>query len=392
MYQEVRRAAGLVPIEALLSDLRRTIVQAGATQGLERGVMQDPAGLLDLIQTGERQREAAETRLHVPIPRFGITSVTWACNLNCVGCYAKRYERGHEMRPAQIARVLTDARNLGIYLYVIVGGEPLLVPGLLDLLASQDRSLFFLFTNGTLLTAEHVQALAAARNILPVVSVEGSAAHTDGRRGAGVGGRVQRALQLLRSGGVPFGCATMVTHQNVAEVIARSWFDTLWEAGARFYFLIDYVPVEGADDAALRVTPDDLERKQGALAQRYLEARPLLTNFPPDEYACGGCQAAGRGFIHINADGFVEPCPFSHYASQNVLDTPLEQILGSEFFCAVREHVDSVTSPPGACRLAATEAAVRQLAQRHGGYCTQGRTPPRVGGPIPEGPGLARAS
>ena len=43
----------------------------------------------------------------------------------------------------------------------------------------------------------------------------------------------------------------MVTHRNVAEVVARPWFDTLWAAGARFYFLIDYVPNGNAVDADL---------------------------------------------------------------------------------------------------------------------------------------------
>ena len=205
MCQETRSVPSVMPVEALLGDLQRALVQAGTVPAMSRGVMQDHAGMLGLIRAGELARQAAQARLRVPVPRFAITSVTWACNLRCVGCYARRYERGHEMSPAQIARVLTEARDLGTYLYVIVGGEPLLVPGLIELLAGQQRSLFFLFTNGTLLTAAHAEALAAARNILPVVSIEGGATNTDGRRGAGVAGKVQCALDLLRESGVPFG-------------------------------------------------------------------------------------------------------------------------------------------------------------------------------------------
>jgi len=50
-----------------------------------------------------------------------------------------------------------------------------------------------------------------------------------------------------------------------------------------------------------------------------------VINFPPAEYDWGGCQAAGKGFLHINADGWVEPCPFSHFASDNLMEKPLAE-------------------------------------------------------------------
>ena len=113
--------------------------------------------------------------------------------------------------------------------------------------------------------------------------------------------------------------------------------------------------------------------KRRALAERYAEARPLVMNFPPDEYAEGTCQAAGRGFIHVNADGFVEPCPFSHYAADNVLDKPLAEILGSEFFRGLRAHMDAQGDMGGACLLFATEPRVREIAARSGAFCTERR-------------------
>ena len=180
-------------------------------------------------------------------------------------------------------------------------------------------------------------------------------------------------MGLLRDAGVAFGCATMVTHRNLATVTSRAWFDRVWEHGARFYYIIDYVPFPADLDETRRLTPADMAFKRRALAERYAEARPLVMNFPPDEYAEGTCQAAGRGFIHVNADGFVEPCPFSHYAADNVLDKPLAEILGSEFFRGLRVHMDAQGDMGGACLLFATEPRVREIAARSGAFCTERR-------------------
>lgn len=43
----------------------------------------------------------------------------------------------------------------------------------------------------------------------------------------------------------------------------------------------------------------------------------VFLSFSGDEKYVGGCLAAGRGFFHINANGEVEPCPFSPYSDVN---------------------------------------------------------------------------
>lgn len=39
----------------------------------------------------------------------------------------------------------------------------------------------------------------------------------------------------------------------------------------------------------------------------------LFIAFPGDEDQYDGCLAAGRGFLHINPSGKVEPCPFAPF-------------------------------------------------------------------------------
>jgi len=362
------------PILKLIAEVQRSVSCASATYTKTPPTLARPGRLASLIARGEERRLKNQNRFGVPIPRFCIFSVTWRCNLNCVGCYAKNYVFRGDLPLQEIRRVITESCDLGAFFFIIAGGEPLLMPGLIDVLAEIRDGLFFLFTNGTMLQAGHAEAIARAANILPIVSIEGVEQFTDRRRGEGTGRKVAEAMQTLRRAEVPFGLSTMATHPNVELVTSRRWFNTMWDAGARFAFLVDYIPFPRNYDASLVLTDEDRALKAEALKARGEEGRPLVMNFPPDEYADGGCQSAGLSFIHVNADGYVEPCPFSHYAADNVRNKPLVDILGSEFFCRLRDRFGKMPSPSGECLLFAHDDEVASIASETGAFSTeQGR-------------------
>lgn len=361
----------MIPIARLLKDIRRGARQA-RKQGWNRPLLvRNVPRLLGKLSAGEKRRKASQKRLGVCVPRFCLFSVTWRCNLKCKGCYARNYAQRGDMSLDQIGRVVDEACRLGSYLFVIVGGEPLLVDGLIELLSARDDALFFLFTNATLLGPPQAEFLGRCRNVLPVISVEGDQLLTDARRGPGVGEKVGEAMRLLRESNAALGFSSMVTHRNVETVTSRAWFDDLFEAGARFGFLIDYVPLPHGLEPSLILTDADRRRKDRRVAQRYREARPLVLNFPPDEYTTGCCQSAGRGFIHINADGYVEPCPFSHYASHNVLEAPLEEIYASPFMRMLRDAFTDAPNPGGHCMLFKHDEQVRRIAAHCGAFSTE---------------------
>jgi MoaA/NifB/PqqE/SkfB family radical SAM enzyme len=162
----------------------------------------------------------------------------------------------------------------------------------------------------------------------------------------------------------------MVTHKNLRHVTSREWFDELWEAGARFGFLLDYVPIGPDAPESLILTDEDRAYKADVVERRLEERRPAVVNFPPAEYVVGACQAAGDGMIHINADGLVEPCPFSHFAADSVLDKPLEEILGSPFLRALRDEMLEIPNPRSECLLASHESQVRAIAERTNAFQT----------------------
>ncbi len=360
-------------IERLVTDIQRGVDLALGSEPGIRTIFADPDELAKLIMAGEFRRISGEKTHDCPVPRFCILSVTWECNLTCTGCYARNYDRGSEMSLDTIRRVLGEAIDLGSYIFVIVGGEPLMVDGLIETLASLTGGLFFLFTNGTLMDESHAAALGSAPNVFPIFSTEGADEHTDERRGAGVGEKIRNAMALLKRNEIAFGVSTMVSPANLDEVTSRKWFDHIWDLGVRFAFLIDYVSCGGKPDKSLALSEDDMARKTAALDARWAEARPLAMNFPFDEYADDApCQAGGAGMMHINADGAVEPCPFSHYAVDNVRDKSLAEILGGEFFTRIREDICTLPNPTKTCLLSQHPEKVAALASQLGGGSTEG--------------------
>jgi len=49
-------------------------------------------------------------------------------------------------------------------------------------------------------------------------------------------------------------------------------------------------------------------------------------------------QAAGRGFVHIQADGALEPCPFSPYSDVSLQTATLKEALHSVFLASLRNN------------------------------------------------------
>ncbi|MBC8373083.1 MAG: radical SAM protein [Planctomycetes bacterium] len=364
-------------ISGLVADIQRGVELALGNDPGIRTIFADPPALRKLILSGEMRRQAAERKHGCPVPRFCIFSVTWKCNLDCKGCYARNYKRGSEMSIETIQRVLRECIDLGSYNFIIVGGEPLMVPGLIEMLGSLTGGLFFMFTNGTLMDESHAAALGEAPNVLPIFSTEGVDEYTDPRRGDGVGAKVRDAMAMLKERNMAFGLSAMVTPDNLSEITSRGWFDRIWDLGVRFAFLIDYVPCGNNGDPAMILSQDDMARKAAALEARWEEAKPLAMNFPPDEYADGEpCQAAGTSMIHINADGYVEPCPFSHYATDNVMEKSLPEILAGDFLTQIREKICTLPNPSYSCLLNQHAPKVAALAAEMGGGCTEGKTTP----------------
>jgi MoaA/NifB/PqqE/SkfB family radical SAM enzyme len=296
-----------------------------------------------------RDRHAARG---VHVPPFVIYSITGQCNLRCVGCYANLLHAADrpEMTFDRAEAFLTEAESLGVSIMLLAGGEPLLRPRLLELTAAHPHILFLLFTNGTLLDDAKADSLRKQRHVIPVLSIEGSEDETDARRGDGTHGRVIDAMAQLRARGIFFGTSTTLTRENFDLATSERHLRDLIDRGCRLFYYINYVPVApGTDD--LQLDAAQVRELEARLIRHRRTLPALLIAFPHDEVALGGCLAAGRGFLHINAYGDVEPCPFSPYSDRNLADASLEEALASPLLRRILSSGVVLDEADGRCAL-----------------------------------------
>ena len=148
--------------------------------------------------------------------------------------------------------------------------------------------------------------------------------------------KIMKAFEHLNAERLIIGTSATVTSQNVEVVSSFEFIDHMISMGsvAQMYFL--YIPVNGAADFSLMVTPQqrNLLRKQ-VMAVR--DSRPMFVlDFWNDGAYVQGCIAGARRYFHVNAKGDVEPCVYTHIATDNIYETTLAEALNSRLFRHIR--------------------------------------------------------
>jgi MoaA/NifB/PqqE/SkfB family radical SAM enzyme len=287
---------------------------------------------------GEKKRDEMRSKgTHVPF--IYLISPTMRCNLRCFGCYASEYDPKDDLPLPVIDRVLSEGKELGLYLVIILGGEPFVRDDMWQMYEKHEDIMFIPFTNGTLLNDERVEKMGRLGNIIPMVSIEGWEKETDARRGKGMFFRIMETMDRMRKEGVPFGFSSMVTSQNVYTIVSDEFVDLLIQKGCLMGWHFLYMPVGRNPDPDLMPTAEQRELLLHNGARRIRSEKPLFViDFWNDAPYVGGCIAGGRHFFHINSKGDVEPCIFVHFACDNIKEKSLREALSSDYFKDIRSR------------------------------------------------------
>lgn len=306
--------------------------------------------LLRQKRMGARRRNAESDNLM--IPPVMIFSVTNRCNLQCKGCYAgKRMEEGVvELSSERIGQLFQEASDLGIGVIMIAGGEPMMRPEILWEAGKHREIIFPVFTNGLLLNKETIPYFRSMRNLVPILSIEGNRQFTDQRRGRGVYTRLIQTMEHLQKSGRLFGMSLTLTRENFEEVTHPVWLQQHHRLGSSLFFLVEYVP-QSESDLELCLSDEQKARLQSRLEIVRKQIPAMFISLPGDESRYGGCLAAGRGFVHVAADGSLEPCPFAPYSDINITKLPLKEALQSKFLNRIRKSHHLLTEAKGGCAL-----------------------------------------
>ena len=270
-------------------------------------------------------------------PTTILMSPTMRCNLTCEGCYASEYDIKQDLDRRLMQKIVDEGNDMGVYLFTLLGGEPFMCEELLDFAAENKDAYFQVFTNGTLLDHDTIDELAKVGNIAPMLSLEGSPELTDQRRGDGVYDQVMEIMDHLGEEGVLFGYSCTVTRNTWQAIVSDEFVDPLIAKGALLAWHFLYMPVGRDPDTSLMLTPE--ERNQFRIdIHRIRDTKALFPiDFWGDAPWVNGC-IAGKHYMHINSGGWVEPCIFTHFATDNIRDVSLMEAFNSNFFREIRRR------------------------------------------------------
>lgn len=285
----------------------------------------------------QRQVEARD-KYGCNVPWAILLDPTSACNLHCKGCWAADYGNRLNLSFDDIDSIIEQGKELGIFMYIYTGGEPLVrKKDIIRLCEKHNDCVFLCFTNATLIDEEFCQDMLRVGNFVPAISAEGNEETTDFRRGEGTYRRIDEAMRLLKQHKLPFGISCCYTSENADVVSSEAYYDQMIEWGALFVWFFHYMPVGSDANPELMPTPAQRENMYHAVREFRNTKEIFGMDFQNDGEYVQGCIAGGRRYFHINAAGDCDPCVFVHFSDSNIHEKSLLEVLTSPLFMAYHD-------------------------------------------------------
>jgi nucleoside-diphosphate-sugar epimerase/MoaA/NifB/PqqE/SkfB family radical SAM enzyme len=269
------------------------------------------------------------------IPATVVFSMTKACGFNCAHCYQKR-DGGQDLPLDKLVKLAKDIQSVGVSLFDIEGGEPLLrFDRLLKLIKSIDeRSEIWINTTGHTLSDERALLLRQAGLYGAMVSIH----HWDPEKHDKFVGKVDafdiacNAIKIFQKVGIN----TVINCCPSYELIKDSGIEKIMELGKRlncsFVQIIHEKPAGGWIARGNTLMDKDL---LNSLCQKHIEFNkkkkfkeyPSLSMqvFEASPMAFG-CTAGGIERFYVNAYGEIQPCEFLNVSFGNIQEEQFTDI------------------------------------------------------------------
>ena len=328
---------------------------------------------------GWDRQESYRKQYNCNIPWAILLDPTSACNLHCTGCWAAEYGNKLNLSFDEIDGIIRQGKELGIYMYIYTGGEPLVrKKDLIRLCEKHDDCIFLCFTNATLIDEAFADEMLRVKNFVPAISLEGDEAATDGRRGHGTYQKVIHAMEILKNKRLAFGLSCCYTSKNIDSIASDEFMDHMVDWGAKFVWYFHYMPV--GNDAAPELLPTPEQREYMYHQIRHIRAtKPIFAmDFQNDGEFVGGCIAGGRRYFHINANGDMDPCVFIHYSDSNIREKTLLEGLQSPIFMAYHDGQPFNHNHLRPCPMLENPDLLRKMVKETGAHSTDLQSPETV--------------
>jgi MoaA/NifB/PqqE/SkfB family radical SAM enzyme len=298
-------------------------------------------------------------------PPFLYISIINSCNLRCQGCWVKVDGPRQIIDPARLDKIVGDAKRRGNSFFGILGGEPFMHPGLLDLLGRHPDCYFQIFTNGHLITDEVARELRRLGNATPLVSIEGTQAVSDVRRGrTDVLAHTLAGLESCRRQRLIVGVATSVCQSNIDDLLTETWLRELIRRGVHYVWYHTYRPVGAHATPELALRPEQVREVRRFVVRMRSKLPLAMVDAYWDDRGQALCPMATGISHHINPWGDIEPCPIIQFARENVAEErDLFDVLNSSPF--IRDFREVAAGTTRGCIVLERPDLVRDLVVRH---------------------------
>jgi MoaA/NifB/PqqE/SkfB family radical SAM enzyme len=318
------------------------------------------------------QRYKKGLRRGVHFPPFLFISIINSCQLRCQGCWVDVASPREMIERDDLNRVIREAKQHGNRFFGILGGEPLLHPDLLDVIAAHPDCYFLIFTNGHLITDAWAQRLRRLGNASPLISIEGSEVASDTRRGRqDVLNKTLQGLAACVRHRLVTGVSTSVCQSNF-DLVDERWLRRLIELGVHYAWFYSYRPVGPKPCPELALTPEQVLQMRRFIVRMRAELPIAIVDAYWDDQGQALCPMVTGVSHHIGPSGAIEPCPIIQFAKESIHDgRPLFELLnGSEFLRDFREVSARATR---GCVMLERPDLVKQLVEKHGARDTTQR-------------------
>ncbi len=259
-----------------------------------------------------------------------VAELTTACNLRCTHCYVSAGEPlPHELSTEDWVSLVSEFGRYGIRL-VLTGGEPLVHPGLLDILAEAKRQRLAvrILTNGTLLRdrISELSGLLDPRTDSFQVSLDGIREVHGSIRGEGSFDRAVDGIRSAVSAGFPVDVAFTVVSDNRNSAI--SLYRQLGGLGVRSFRVSWGVSIGRLGHSVSFASFLDLlealkhESAEVGIPVAY-ESFSELPVLPDAVYTC----PAGVSQLFVSSTGDVYPCPLFRFPKFRMGNVREEKLL-----------------------------------------------------------------
>ncbi|MCH9034031.1 MAG: radical SAM protein [Planctomycetes bacterium] len=307
-------------------------------------------------------------------PPFLYISVTNACNLRCQGCWADIRAPQTVISFDDMDRLIRNAKRHGNSFFGILGGEPFMHPELLRIFEAHPDCYFQVFTNGHFITDKVAAGLRRAGNVTPLISIEGTEAVSDERRGRhGVLNKTLAGLEACIRHRLITGVATSVCQNNIDDHVCDQWVDTLIDRGVHYVWYYTYRPVGPDPRPELALSPEQVLRVR-RFVTKTRGTKPIgVVDAYWDDKGQALCPAATGISHHISPWGDIEPCPVIQFANENISDNGGDLFKTMTESPLLKDFRETAAKATRGCVILERPDLLKQVVLRHGAKDTTAR-------------------